>query len=238
MPPSGEEGAETTAASAAHQTSEAAFLAYRYRTPCPSSDGDCVAAHQCPIPQQRSWLLFALESKPGGTWVLIQGVCLGSSPPTGDVQVVVPQVTSSVVLNALRRIGLPALEVQIQPEHKTLVNFDTIFYAEPQTVTRDLTLLGQRVRVEATPSSYGWSFGDGTGASTAGPGAPYPAMDVVHKYLDAHVTVAPSVAVTYSARFRVGGGGWQDVDGTVTVDGPPASLRIAEAIAVLSGNHG
>jgi hypothetical protein len=46
------------------------------------------------------------------------------------------------------------------------------------------------------------------------------------------------VAVTYSARFRVDGGAWQDVDGTVTIDGPPASLRIAEATAVLSGNHG
>jgi hypothetical protein len=149
-----------------------------------------------------------------------------------------PVVTSAVVLNALRRIGLPALEVQIQPEDKTLVNFDTIFYAEPQPVTRDLTLLGQRVRVEARASSFVWSFGDGETARTATPGAPYPAKDVVHKYFDAHVTVAPSVAVTYTARFRVNGGAWQDVDGTVTIDGPPASLRIAEAVAVLSGNHG
>jgi hypothetical protein len=89
-----------------------------------------------------------------------------------------PEITSAVVLNALRRIGLPALEVQIQPEDKTLVNFDTIFYAEPQTVTRDLTLLGQRVQVQATPSSYAWSFGDGAGTSTRTPGAPYPAKDM------------------------------------------------------------
>ncbi len=149
-----------------------------------------------------------------------------------------PQVTSAVVLNALRRIGLPALEVRIQPEDKTLVNFDTIFYAEPQTVTRDLTLLGQRVQVEATPASFAWSFGDGEAATTSTPGAPYPAKDIVHKYFDAHVTVEPSVAVTYTARFRVNGGAWRDVDGTVTIDGPPASLRIAEAIAVLSGDHG
>jgi hypothetical protein len=183
-------------------------------------------------------MLFGLESRPGGTWVLIQGICLGSTPPAGQVEAAPPQVTSAVVLNALRRIGLPALEVQIQPEDKTLVNFDTIFYAEPQTVTRDLTLLGQRVQVQATPSSYAWSFGDGAGMSTGTPGAPYPAKDIVHKYLDAHVTVAPSVAVTYAARFRVNGGAWRDVDGTVTIDGPPGSLRIAEATAVLSGNHG
>jgi hypothetical protein len=154
------------------------------------------------------------------------------------VESVQPVVTSAVVLNALRRIGLPALEVRTQPEDKTLVNFDTIFYAEPQTVTRDLTLLGQQVHVEATPSSFAWRFGDGAGSSTATPGAPYPAKDIVHRYADAHVTVSPSVAVTYTARFRVGGGGWQDVDGTVTIEGPPGSLRIAEATAVLSGDHG
>ena len=43
--------------------------------------------------------------------------------------------------------------------------------------------------------------------------------------------------MTYSARFRVNGGQWQDIPETVTISGPPGSLRIAEATAVLSGDY-
>ncbi|MGA9748671.1 MAG: hypothetical protein WBQ50_14520 [Nocardioides sp.] len=141
------------------------------------------------------------------------------------------------MLTALRRIGLPALEAQTQPAGKTLVNFETIFYAEPEPFTRTITLLGQRVSVEATPATYTWHHGDGSTATTTTPGARYPSQDVVHEYLDAHTTVSPRVDVTYTARFRVNDGPWQDIDETVTITGPGGSLRIAEATAVLSGNY-
>ena len=62
-----------------------------------------------------------------------------------------PQVTGGVVLTAIRRIGLPSLTARTQPEDKTLVNFATIFYTEPTPFTRSVTLLGQRVRITATP---------------------------------------------------------------------------------------
>jgi hypothetical protein len=142
-----------------------------------------------------------------------------------------------MVLSELRRVGLPALEIEIQPETKTLVNFDTIFYTDPRPVDVDLTILGQAVQVRATPTSYVWEFGDGTSLTTPTPGAAYPARDIVHRYLDADVTVEPSVSVVYGARFRVGGGGWRDVGGTVTIPGPPEGLRVVEAVGVLSGEN-
>lgn len=49
--------------------------------------------------------------------------------------------------------------------------------------------------------------------------------------------MAPWVQVTYTARFRVGGGAWQQIPGTVTVDGPPTTLAVVEGTAVLSGEH-
>ena len=146
-------------------------------------------------------------------------------------------MTAALVLTALRRLGLPSLEARTQPEDKTLVNFATIFYANPQPFTRTITLLGQSVDVEATPSSFTWHYGDGTSTTTATPGAPYPAKDVTHNYVDAHTTVQTSVDVTYSARFRVGNGGWQDIPETVTIAGPATALRISEATAVLSGDY-
>ena len=54
---------------------------------------------------------------------------------------------------------------------------------------------------------------------------------------DAHTTVRTSVDVTYTARFRVGNGGWQDIPETVTITGPAGALRISEATVVLSGER-
>ena len=90
--------------------------------------------------------------------------------------------------------------------------------------------------MEATPTQYTWLHGDGTQASTTSPGAPYPELAVTYAYQQAQ-TVTPSVRVTYQARFRVEGGGWQQIPETVTVDGPPTSLRVVEGTAVLSGDH-
>lgn len=169
------------------------------------------------------------------------GACtpvLAAAAVAGAAAPPLPQVTSGVVLTALRRIGLPSLEVRTQPEDKTLVNFDTIFYADPQTFSRTVTLLGRRVRIDATPGSFTWHYGDGSTASTTTPGVPYPSKDVTHSYTDAHATVQTSVDVTYSARFRVGDGAWQDIPGAVTITGPASPLRISEATAVLSGSYG
>jgi hypothetical protein len=148
-----------------------------------------------------------------------------------------PQVTQGVVLTALRRIGLPSLQAHTQPEGKTLVNLATIFYTRPHAFTRTVTLLGQRVQIHATPSSFRWHYGDGSVGTTSTPGAPYPAKDVTHSYADAHRTVQTSVDVTYTARFRVGNGGWQTIPGAVTIAGPTSPLRVSEATAVLSGNY-
>jgi len=132
---------------------------------------------------------------------------------------------------------LPSLQAHTQPRDKTLVNFATIFYAEPRTFSRNLTLLGQSVDVEATPSSFTWHYGDGSSSTTSTPGAPYPAKDITHEYVDAHTTVSASVDVTYTARFRVGNGAWQAIPDTVTIAGPGSALRISEATAVLSGEY-
>ena len=146
-------------------------------------------------------------------------------------------MTPGLVLEAIRRLGLPALEAHTQPRDKTLVNFATIFYTEPQRFSRTITLLGQRVDVEATPTRFTWHHGDGTSATTTGPGAPYPSKDITYDYTHAHVTVRPSVDVTYAARFRVNGGAWRGIPETVTIAGPPSQLRVSEATAVLSGQY-
>jgi len=141
-----------------------------------------------------------------------------------------------MVEEAVRRMGLPSLPVHVQPAEATLVNFDTIFFAEPVPFDRSVTLVGYDVRVVAEPVSYGWSFGDGSSLTTHLPGAPHPAKDVVHRYDDAHVIVQPSVDVTYRVSYSVDGGATQQLGTTLTAQGPSTGLRIREASALLAGS--
>ena len=166
----------------------------------------------------------------------ITGGCLGNGQECVTDPVAAPaQITQGIVLRALRRVELPASRLVVQPPGgRTLVNFDTLFRTEAAPFTRTVRLLDHRVDLAITPASFSWSHGDGTRQVTSDPGRAYHrgvAMNqyVSHRYQDAHVTMKPKVDTTYSARFRVDGGPWRDVDGTVTIPGTAVPLRVVEA---------
>jgi hypothetical protein len=184
---------------------------------------------KCPKPDEVFIIIWALNED--GIYYPVKKGCFGPGTPP------VVRLTQDLVLSELQRVGLPKLTVETNPVGKTLVNLDTIFFTDPTPVTRTLSILGQSVVVEATPATYVWHFGDGGTSSSDSPGAPYPAMDLTHRYAHGKVTMHPSVDTTYSARFRVNGGAWQDVSGTVTIAGSTIDLRVVEATPVLSGNR-
>lgn len=141
-----------------------------------------------------------------------------------------PVLTVGLIRNAFAELELPAGTLVIQPpDGLTLVNFDTNFYTtSTQPIARTVTLLGRRVTLEATPSTYRWTFGDGESLTTSDPGAAYPDLRVTHNYLHKD-TYRPSLATTYTGRYRVGGGPWRQIPGTVTINGPSRPLRAIEA---------
>jgi len=204
----------------------------RITAPVKCSQGNCALNPnlQCDDEDEQYVVVYVLDPTTG-EWRLYRQGCFS------QVELTRLQITPDLVRDALRDVGLPTLSVNTNPADKTLVNLATVFFARPSTVTKTLNLLGQAVLVEATPTVFVWHFGDGETVTTDSPGAPYPAMDVTHRYAHAEVTMHPSVDTTYTARFRVNGGAWQDVDGTVTIAGPPIDLRVAEATPVLSGNR-
>ena len=52
---------------------------------------------------------------------------------------------------------------------RTLINFDTNFYTtNTHPTTQTVTLIGQQVTIEATPTEYTWHFGSGEGDQTTG----------------------------------------------------------------------
>lgn len=146
-----------------------------------------------------------------------------------------PEITPGMVSAALARVPIPAAQLEVQPANgRTLVNFDTNFYTEVGPLDPTITLLGQQVDLHIVPSQFGWRFGDGGSVTTDRPGAPYPRLDVTHSYLEKG-RVAPSVDTTYTATYRVNGGPWQDVPGSVTIAGAPVELVVLTATPTLVG---
>jgi hypothetical protein len=146
-----------------------------------------------------------------------------------------PAITPAMVAAALARIPVPPSKLEVQPANgRTLVNFDTNFFTATAPFDAAVTLLGQQVTLHIVPSQFGWRFGDGGSLTTAEPGAPYPDLDVTHSYLKKG-RVAPSVDTTYTATYRVNGGPWQDVPGSVTVAGAPVDLQVLTATPTLVG---
>ncbi len=170
----------------------------------------------------------------GAALALNPAACAPAAPAA---PVAAPALTAGRVLQAFQRIPLPHLRSRTQPDNRTLVNFDTIFYVDAEQFQRTITLLGRRVTLAITPSSFTWDHGDGTSSVTSDPGARYPSKDVVYRYQKAHRTFAHSVTIVWTARYRVGNGPWQPVPGSVTTTGPSTDLRIAEATPVLTGRR-
>ena len=129
---------------------------------------------------------------------------------------------------------MPPHRLQIQPDGKTLVNVDTIFFTEPRSLRRTVVLLGQSVRLDARPVRYTWVHGDGTQHSTSRPGRPYPAKDVTHRYQEPGDGLAARVDTTYSVRYSVNGGDWTTLGTTLTAPGPTTALDVDEAKPVLT----
>lgn len=145
------------------------------------------------------------------------------------------ELTPGDILRAIREIGLPSLRINIQPGGETLVNFDTIFYTQPQPFERSVTLLGYDIDLIATPVRFIWRHGDGTSHTTGNPGRPYPAKDVTYRYVKSAKNLHPSVDVTYAVRFRIDGGAWQNLSETLLASGPADELDVKQATPVLTG---
>lgn len=179
-----------------------------------------------------TWYLILRTDTASGEVTRMGIVCL-TAPDEEELAVITP----AMVRREMRRLAWPAAELEIQPpDGQTLVNFDTNFFTDhTRPVTRTITLLGQRVTIEATPVEYHWHFGDGATRVTTSPGAPYPDLGVTHPYADTG-TVHPRVDTTYRGRYRINTDSWQAVPGSLTVQGETVDLRIRSATPHLVGS--
>ncbi|MEJ7795137.1 MAG: hypothetical protein WKF50_06270 [Nocardioides sp.] len=207
-----------------------------------SLDSRCKPGEQC----TRDERICRTETGASGTWYVLSRTtdATGASTNLGIVCLAPADVaglntiTPAMVRREMQRLDWPQARLEVQPpDGQTLINFDTNFFTEnDRATTQTVTLLGQRVEIEARPSEYTWEFGDGARLTTSSPGAAYPDLDVTHDYADPG-RVGPSVDTTYTGRYRINGDAWQQIPGSLTVPGESVALRVRSASPHLIGTY-
>lgn len=156
------------------------------------------------------------------------------SPPGATVPAVPATPTPELVLQALRRLPLPAARLHTDPAGWTLVNLPTEIWATDATVgIRTVDLLGTPVRVRPRPVTYTWTFAD-----TAADGATIVATDRTagprtdHTWRRAGAS-ALGATVTWAADYALPDGVWRPVTGSTTTVSSSLDLPVRQARAVL-----
>jgi hypothetical protein len=197
----------------------------------------CDAATPAQLPTDPTITTMASEQRdPDGTWRLIGTDCL--------VQGARPQVTALLVMQQLRKlVPHPAIGVA-PPGGATLVNIQTLLWAETpaEQSLGTVTLLGHRVALRVHVDRVDWDFGDGSTDTTDTPEPRYDPADgcrtVTCPGYWGHVYRATgstrvTATVTWSGRYRVDGGAWQDIPNTVTGPAATTDLVVRQARGIL-----
>jgi hypothetical protein len=201
----------------------------------------CDAATPAQLPTDPTITTTASEQRnPDGTWRLIGTDCL--------VQGARPQVTALLVMQQLRKlVPHPAIGVA-PPGGATLVNIQTLLWAETpaEQSLGTVTLLGHRVALRVHVDRVDWDFGDGSTDTTDTPEPRYDPADgcrtVTCPGYWGHVYRATgstrvTATVTWSGRYRVDGGAWQDIPDTVTGPAATTDLVVRQARGILVPAH-
>lgn len=120
------------------------------------------------------------------------------------------------------------------PGTEVLINLDAIVYTsdDPRTLTTEVN--GTPVTVKATPTSYTWSWGDGSSTTTTDPGAAYPNQTVTHRYASTAQDVSISLTTTWDATFTPEGQDTQPVTGTITTRDTTPPFDVVRTISYLT----
>ncbi|SMG34511.1 hypothetical protein SAMN06296010_1946 [Agreia pratensis] len=137
---------------------------------------------------------------------------------------------------------VPGVSVQgMEPRGFMVVGLPTNFYADAQPSTVSTTLLGTPAEVRFTPVSFTWDNGDGSTTTSGSGGATWAALglDEFSETETSHVfdragDYTISLTILYSAEYRIGGGAWRPLAGTVPSTSPPltASAKAAKTVLV------
>jgi hypothetical protein len=124
-----------------------------------------------------------------------------------------------IIETEFQEIDIPGQKINMWPNGWAVAHRKTAFWATGGTRIADITLLGQPVRIRATPVQYRWDFGDGAKETRRTPGARPRSLDrakFTHEYR-AVQKVRVSLTTIYHGEYSVSGGPMTPIAGDVGV---------------------
>lgn len=161
----------------------------------------------------------------------------GGSPtvPNRDLQCVTGPmcIVEAITLSDIASFRPVAPTLTMEPDGWMLIGLPANFMARTQTHVVSGTLFDYPLSVRFTPSSYSWSWGDGTTSRSSVPGSSWAALGLpefsatpTSHVFDTRGVYRISVTVNYTVEYSVDSLPWRSIDGTL-----PGPAAIVAALA-------
>jgi len=164
--------------------------------------------------------------------VIVNGQCVGSSPPKGDV--------SPTTVSDIESFRPSSPQQFVEPGGWSLRRVPTNFWSTAQVHVVSGTLLDNPAAVRFSPVLYRRHFGDGSRQTSDRRGEPWRELgqspwtrtSTSHSYDEAG-NVRVRLSVWYSAEFRFGSQDWRPLTGFVMARANDLTLHVLSADTVL-----
>ncbi|WP_461170303.1 hypothetical protein [Arthrobacter sp. Z1-15] len=191
----------------------------------------CLGGNSCdegPGGQYVLWTRSVRVNPP--IWEEFEGngpTCVYSEDPAALLEEV-----TALLLAEFQEHPVQAGRVATQPGPHTMRGAETNIYVDSQTQIINTALLGQDVKIVATPTEYVLHYGDGSkGELTYDPGNSLPDQRIGERTATSHVYTATGnfqiyATVYFSAEYSLNGGPMIPIDGRGIFDTPPENVSV------------
>lgn len=177
-----------------------------------------------PAPEDKKayWVMCDGQSV-GMIWLPIKS---GSAPK--------PSTPGDIAERLRSEIPMPQVSIRMNPS-VGLVGNESWFWIEGyggDAISNNTDAFGSLVEVEARPTSYEWSFGDGSTLTGDSTGRPYPERSEIRHVFERAASDGYQVTVrfVFEVRFRTNGGAWIDLPGITRTASTAYTVRESQAV--------